>query len=83
MSDIFDLDDTNCAPQLYDNISALRPSAPWLNELNPEQRQAFAGAFGRRNRQNQGFNNPLGLYFDYAESSAVELSGCDLYQPCR
>lgn len=40
MSDIFDLDDTNCAPQLYDNISALKPAAPWLNELNPEQRQA-------------------------------------------
>lgn len=40
MSDIFDLDDSCCAPQLYDNISALRPSAPWLNELNPEQKQA-------------------------------------------
>lgn len=40
MSDIFDLDEDSCAPQIYDNISALRPSAPWLDELNPEQRQA-------------------------------------------
>lgn len=38
--DIFDLDDQNSAPQLYDNISALRPAMPWLDELNPEQRQA-------------------------------------------
>ena len=38
--DIFDLDDQNSAPQLYDNISALKPSMPWLDELNPEQRQA-------------------------------------------
>ena len=38
--DIFDLDDQTSAPQLYDNISALRPTMPWLEELNPEQRQA-------------------------------------------
>ncbi|MBQ4400168.1 MAG: UvrD-helicase domain-containing protein, partial [Alphaproteobacteria bacterium] len=38
--DIFDLDDQTSAPQLYDNISALRPAMPWLDELNPEQRQA-------------------------------------------
>ncbi len=38
--DIFDLDDQTSAPQLYDNISALRPAMPWLEELNPEQRQA-------------------------------------------
>ena len=39
--DIFDLDDQTSAPQLYDNISALRPTMPWLEELNPEQRQAI------------------------------------------
>lgn len=38
--DIFDLDEDNTAPQLYDNISALKPQMNWLNELNPEQRQA-------------------------------------------
>ncbi len=38
--DIFDLDDQTSAPQLYDNISALRPTMSWLEELNPEQRQA-------------------------------------------
>lgn len=37
--DIFNLDDSP-APQLYDNISALKPSMPWLDELNPEQRLA-------------------------------------------
>ncbi len=41
MSDnIFDLDDDTAAPQLYDNISTLKRSLPWLDELNPEQRQA-------------------------------------------
>ncbi len=30
----------SAAPKLYDNISSLRPSMPWLDELNPEQRQA-------------------------------------------
>jgi DNA helicase-2/ATP-dependent DNA helicase PcrA len=38
--DIFDLDEDNTAPQIYDNISALKPQTPWLDELNPEQRQA-------------------------------------------
>ncbi|MBQ9035760.1 MAG: UvrD-helicase domain-containing protein [Alphaproteobacteria bacterium] len=38
--DIFDLDDNAAAPKLYDNISALAPQMPWLDELNPEQRQA-------------------------------------------
>lgn len=38
--DIFDLDNDNTAPKMYDNISALTPQTPWLNELNPEQRQA-------------------------------------------
>lgn len=38
--DIFDLDDQNSAQPIYDNISALKPSMPWLEELNPEQRQA-------------------------------------------
>ena len=41
MSDnIFDLDDDTTAPLLYDNINALKRSLPWLDELNPEQRQA-------------------------------------------
>ena len=40
--DIFNLDDDGgAAPQMYDNISALRRSLPWLDELNPEQRQAI------------------------------------------
>lgn len=38
--DIFDLDDSDTAPQIYDNISMLQQSLPWLEELNPEQRQA-------------------------------------------
>ena len=38
--DIFDLDDSSSAPQLYDNTSALRTDIPWINELNPEQKQA-------------------------------------------
>lgn len=38
--DIFDLDETNTAPQQYDNISMLHQNLPWLDELNPEQRQA-------------------------------------------
>lgn len=39
MTDIFDLDDDSAACT-YDNISALMPETPWLNELNPEQKQA-------------------------------------------
>ena len=38
--DIFDLDDSSSAPVLYNNISALKPKQTWLDELNPEQRQA-------------------------------------------
>lgn len=38
--DIFDLDDLSLDSRLYDNISALKPAMPWMNELNPEQRQA-------------------------------------------
>ncbi len=44
--DIFDIEnvfsatESSAAPKLYDNISALRPTMPWLDELNPEQRQA-------------------------------------------
>ena len=38
--DIFDLDDSDTAPRIYDNISMLQQSLPWLEELNPEQRQA-------------------------------------------
>jgi DNA helicase-2/ATP-dependent DNA helicase PcrA len=40
MTDIFDLDEDSCATKIYDNISALRPAMPWLDELNPEQRMA-------------------------------------------
>lgn len=41
MSDnIFDLDNDTAAPQIYDNIGALKRSLPWLDELNPEQRMA-------------------------------------------
>ena len=36
MDEIFDLEE----PQTYDNISKLTPSFPWLEMLNPEQRQA-------------------------------------------
>ena len=42
MSNIFDFDDNNeesIAP-IYDNISALRPIPAFLNNLNPEQKQA-------------------------------------------
>ena len=39
MNDIFDLDSDNTAVT-YDNVSALMPATPWLDELNPEQRQA-------------------------------------------
>ena len=40
MNDIFDLDDDNTAVD-YDNISALMTvETPWLDELNPEQKQA-------------------------------------------
>ena len=44
--DIFDVEnvfgtaESSAAPKLYDNISALKPAMPWLDELNPEQRQA-------------------------------------------
>ncbi len=44
--DIFDLDDTSAAPALYDNISRLQPAMPWLDELNPEQRQAVEATDG-------------------------------------
>lgn len=36
MNDIFDLSDDSAV----DNISALKPTFPWLDQLNPEQRQA-------------------------------------------
>lgn len=39
MSNIFDLTDDLAAPE-YDNVSALHPAFPWLETLNPEQRQA-------------------------------------------
>ncbi len=39
MTNIFDLEEQSAAP-VYDNISALSPQTPWLDDLNPEQRQA-------------------------------------------
>ncbi len=42
MNNIFDFDDNDereAAP-VYDNISALRPAPPFLNDLNPEQKEA-------------------------------------------
>ena len=45
MNDIFDLDSENTAVN-FDNISALMPSAPWLDELNPEQKQAVTTTEG-------------------------------------
>lgn len=45
MNDIFDLDSEETAAT-YDNISALMPSAPWLDELNPEQKQAVTATDG-------------------------------------
>lgn len=39
-NDIFELDDSNTAPELYDNISKIQPNLPWLDELNPEQKAA-------------------------------------------
>lgn len=48
MNSEFDLDDLNTAPEIYDNISALRPQikTDWLDELNPEQRQAVENTEG-------------------------------------
>lgn len=45
MGNIFDLDEQPSA-QTYDNISALRPAMPWLDSLNPEQRQAVEATEG-------------------------------------
>lgn len=39
MDNIFDLDEPE-APETNDNASALMPSCPWLEMLNPEQKQA-------------------------------------------
>lgn len=39
MDDIFTLDDSSAAP-VYNNTAALMPTCPWLDTLNPEQRQA-------------------------------------------
>ena len=42
MSNIFDFDenDDGSSPIIYDNISALKPSCAFLDNLNPEQLQA-------------------------------------------
>lgn len=39
MDDIFDLSEPETAPT-FDNTSALMPSYPWLDMLNPEQKEA-------------------------------------------
>lgn len=39
MNNIFDLSEDD-APQTYDNTSALMPQYPWLEQLNPEQKEA-------------------------------------------
>ena len=51
MDDIFDLssydnEPAREAPQVFDNISALMPSFPWLDSLNPEQRKAVTTTEG-------------------------------------
>lgn len=48
MEDIFDLSQNeDSTPQTYDNISALTvPSFPWLEQLNPEQREAVTTTEG-------------------------------------
>ena len=38
MDDIFDL--SSSAAPVFDNTSALMPSCPWVDILNPEQKQA-------------------------------------------
>ena len=45
MSDIFDLDDEETAA-VYDNTSKLMPAMPWLDDLNPEQKQAVTATEG-------------------------------------
>lgn len=48
MEDIFDLSQNeDSTPQTYDNISALTaPSFPWLEQLNPEQKEAVTTTEG-------------------------------------
>lgn len=45
MSDIFDLAAEEPAAT-YDNTARLMPELPWLNELNPEQKQAVTTTEG-------------------------------------
>lgn len=45
MNDIFDLAAGDCAP-VYNNTAGLMPAAPWLNELNPEQKAAVTTTEG-------------------------------------
>ena len=45
MNDIFDLADPEPV-QTYDNTSLLMPETPWLQELNPEQKQAVTTTEG-------------------------------------
>ena len=39
MTNIFDFEESTQA-KVYDNISALKPSFSWLENLNPEQKEA-------------------------------------------
>ena len=73
MNDIFDLACEEPAAT-YDNTARLMPELPWLEQLNPEQKLAatttegpFAGAFGRRHRQDQSADRPAGLYLGHHE----------------
>jgi len=45
MNDIFDLTAEDCAP-VYDNTSALSLPMPWMEELNPEQKEAVTTTEG-------------------------------------
>ena len=38
MDNIFDLE--NSTTPIFDNVSALMPSCPWIESLNPEQKLA-------------------------------------------
>ncbi len=45
MNNIFELENENAAP-VYDNTSSLMPQEPWLDALNPEQKEAVTTTEG-------------------------------------